>query len=202
LFSSRIAIITDQRTCVLAVTSTYLDYTPAINTNTITTSHPAASQFITMAQAPAQPPATQAPDPTLWQCHICKDQGPITYALQNRCATCTHEVCTLCKKDDDIPSPLGAAPARVRSSPSTRGMQGQESDTWSTSQPPRRGLPDTRAHARTDHKLTSRPNRPPMRGWWRCSECRNVNNPALTDRRCTSCNHIKCPSCTAIRNSD
>lgn len=165
-----------------------------------------------MAQAPAQPPATQTP-PTLWQCHVCKEEGPIKYALTKKCTTCSHDFCSLCKKDNDIPTPMGTAPARVRSSPITRGVirgtHAQDPDIYPTSHVPRLGPAKTNPitnicmHASypeiNKHKLTSRPNRPSPLGWWRCSECRNINNPELTDRRCTSCNHIKCASCTAVR---
>jgi hypothetical protein len=43
---------------------------------------------------------------TKWQCHLCK-AGPIIYDRQQTCLTCYHRVCDTCKKDADIPAPLG-----------------------------------------------------------------------------------------------
>jgi hypothetical protein len=161
-----------------------------------------------MAQPPAQPPATTLP-PTLWQCHECKDEGPIKYENQKECAKCSHTMCDLCKKDNDISPPLRtteAARQRVHDSRSTRGMtmmHAQDPDIWPTSHPPRVGFATTnttRMHARqSSYKLSSRPNLPSTRGWWYCSECRNLNNPELTSGRCTSCTHIRCASCTPVR---
>lgn len=158
-----------------------------------------------MAQAPAPPPPSQTPTPTLWQCHNCKDAGPIKYENQKICATCGHRMCKICKKDNDIPSPMGPASARVHSSPLARGifrgMHAQDPDIWPTAHLPRLAptIANTNIRYRANHKLTSRPSRPSPRGWWRCSECHNVNNPDLTAGRCSSCNHVKCPSCTAVR---
>lgn len=159
------------------------------------------------AQAPAQPPATQTPDPVNWECHVCANAGPINYTREKKCATCGHSVCDKCKKDNKIPPPnLSTTAARVHSSPTAtaRARHAQDPDIWPTSQVPRPrhhvGTTNTNARSRSSLKLSSRPHRPSPRGWWRCSECRNVNNPDLTSGRCTSCNHIKCASCVAVRN--
>ena len=168
-------------------------------------------RFINMNQPPAQPPATNPTPPTLWQCHVCVNEGPIKYENQKECGTCSHPMCDDCKKDDDIPPPITtteAALQRVHASRTARGMMmmhAQDPDIWQTAHPPRGGFTTTtttsrRAHARQNsYKLSSRPNRPDPTGWWKCSECKMVNNPALSSGRCTSCTHIRCAYCTPVR---
>jgi hypothetical protein len=159
--------------------------------------HPSTDYInITMAApAPAPQAAPTPPPPTLWQCHKCKD-GPVKWALQKECATCQHPVCKDCKKDDAIPPPIGTTAARVRASP----VEAIDPSIWPTSQVPRiEPASMMRSRAAHDHRLSSRPNRPSAAGWWRCSECRNVNNPELAPSRCSSCAHVKCSSCTAVR---
>ena len=169
--------------------------------------HLVALHSINMAQAPAQPPATNIPDPTLWQCHVCENEGPIKYANLKACGTCGHQMCKLCKKDDDIPPPLRtteAARQRSHASRISRGMMmmhAQDPDIYPTSHPPQAGF-STTTHVRarqSSYKLFSRPSRPDPTGWWKCSECKMVNNPILASGRCTSCTHIKCASCTPVR---
>jgi hypothetical protein len=161
-----------------------------------------------MNQPPAQPPATNPPPPTLWQCHECKNEGPIKYENQKECAKCSHKMCDLCKKDNDISPPLRtteAARQRVHASRTTRGMlmmHAQDPDIWPTSHPPRVGFTTTTTcgHARqSSYKLSSRPNRPDVTGYWKCSECKMMNHPTLATGRCTSCGHVKCASCTPYR---
>jgi hypothetical protein len=138
-----------------------------------------------------------APSPEKWQCHECKT-GPQLCATAICCAQCGHNMCDECKKDGEIPSPLGAGVLR---SPPTRAPT-----TYSHAMP--RNVPnmaprgnirdrDRGRYYQPALRLSSRP--PPLTGWWICHVCSFKNNPDLCGGRCTHCQHLKCPICRPWR---
>ena len=121
---------------------------------------------------------------TFWQCHKCH-AGPYLRVNHPRCVhvlsnglTCNHEVCVYCKKDQQIPHRLTSQPA----------LSAPASPRASIS--PRRG------------PLLSQAHRPGLRappdvaGWWRCHDCKWVNNPAFNPVFCYQCKHHRCGYCT------
>lgn len=137
--------------------------------------------------------------PEKWQCHLCH-AGPYTCTITPACTEvlsdnrpCGHRMCPKCKKDNDIPNPLGTAASR---SFRTRAM------TIDVSAMPRtvpgmapRGTKIARGRGLYHQPALRLSSRPSMAGWWKCSKCDSINNPRLSAGRCTICNHTKCGSC-------
>lgn len=134
--------------------------------------------------------------PKLWQCHKC-GHGPYTYANATRCVNCNHDYCGSCKTNGNIPSTMKASDGfrrRIKSSQSKHtdqiqaALYGIEPSTgYNTSPSPAKSI--DKSHFRL--KV-----RPSMAGWWKCHECKYVNNPALNPKRCLECSHTKCSYCT------
>jgi hypothetical protein len=138
--------------------------------------------------------------PELWQCHLCKC-GPYKVVNTPKCVStsCTgHEMCDKCPKDGDIPHKLTLT---ALDAPLSRSLPTKPHINRNRYQNPISYTRGPRGHLGLGlNGLSSRPRpRPPTRGWWRCSECRNVNNPALSSGVCTSCNHQKCKYCTPVQ---
>jgi hypothetical protein len=141
--------------------------------------------------------------PEKWQCHLCH-AGPYTCTITPACTEvlsdnrpCGHRMCPKCKKDDAIPNPLGTAASR---SFRTRAM------TIDVSAMPRtvpgmapRGTKSARGRGLYHQPALRLSSRPSMAGWWTCHGCKNMNNPELTDGRCTVCSHRRCRECRACR---
>jgi hypothetical protein len=138
-------------------------------------------------------------DPVKWQCHECK-AAPHLVATTSKCTgvlpnghQCPHVMCPDCKKDDDIPPPLGPGALRSPPIPATT----VRSDTIPRTVPSMAPGGNSRNRDRRKYhqpawRLSTRPS---QRGWWVCSECRFTNSPHLSPERCTNCNHQKCRNC-------
>ena len=144
--------------------------------------------------------------PRLWQCCNCNDR-PINIAVHGeQCGKCKHERCGNCKTDSKIdpPSPRRATfmndytyhhnvayqpqpPVELQNSRSVW----RDTAITSSTRLPRNAL--SKRHMRLGS------SRPPTQGWWYCSECKNMNNPALSSGRCTVCGHKECSRCSAVR---
>jgi hypothetical protein len=143
--------------------------------------------------------------PRIWQCHVC-NTGPHTCATTPACTgvrsdnrQCGHIMCSRCKKDNDIPNPLGTAASRSFRTRATMIDANATPRTVPSMAP--RGTKSGRGRGRGLYhqpalRLSSRPS---MAGWWTCSVCGSMNNPELSDGRCTTCNHRKCRDCRACR---
>ena len=151
-------------------------------------------------------------NPEKWECHICH-AAPHLVANTTRCTNvlssgnqCGHDMCTLCRKDKNIPPPM----------PSNSALRGLPTPTTSMSSTellpvtpvlgPRRGRGRLMAHSQTvlpSLRLASRPSRPSTRGWWRCCSCHYRNNPAVSPELCANascCTHHRCHACEPIRS--
>jgi hypothetical protein len=140
--------------------------------------------------------------PRIWQCHVC-NTGPHTCATTPACTgvrpdnrQCGHIMCSRCKKDNDIPNPLGTAASRSLRTRATMIDANAMPRTVPSMAP--RGTKSARARSLYQPALRLS-TRPPRTGWWICSACKNMNNPDLADGRCTSCGHWKCRECRVYR---
>jgi hypothetical protein len=141
--------------------------------------------------------------PRLFQCCHCNNR-PINIALNgSKCGSCDHMRCENCKTDSKIdpPSPKKATAMGdyAYHYPATY-YHGPAVDLRVT-----RSIRESAAIPSATHHLTSALDKGHMRlrshsmaGWWYCSNCNNMNNPALCGGRCTNCNHSKCPQCRAV----
>ena len=131
------------------------------------------------------------PPPEIWLCHEC-GAGPHLLETTLACTgvhngvQCGHKVCGVCKKNKDIPSTIGTVALRSPLTPP--GMR--------RTAPAMAPRGNKRALDRGQyHQPALRLSAPPLTGWWICSNCKNNNNPALTDGRCSVCNHARCRDC-------
>jgi hypothetical protein len=139
------------------------------------------------------------PTPRLWLCHVC-GTGPHTFAIAPACTgvrsdgrQCGHRMCPTCKKDNNIPNPMGVAASRSLRTRATMIDVNAMPRTVPGMAP--RGTKSARGRS-LYHQPALRPNaRPSTAGWWKCSRCNSVNNPKLCGGRCTICNHTKCYEC-------
>jgi hypothetical protein len=140
------------------------------------------------------------PRPRLWKCHRC-GAGPHVYATTPACTGVPdgiqcghklyegHKLCEECRTDGQIPSTMGTVVLR---SPLT-AVRTIDFSAMRRTVPAMAPRGNKRA---LDHQPPLRlGSRPPLAGWWICSNCKSENNPALTDGRCTVCNHRKCSAC-------
>jgi hypothetical protein len=140
---------------------------------------------------------------TKWQCCSCHNR-PILAAVNGFRCICGHDHCGNCKNDDKIDPPgvlrTAIRPRRLNSKPfdappayAVSGMGG-----WPSSTTPGEDIP-ARASAHIQ-KRTTLASRPSMAGWWYCHRCGAMNNPDLTDGKCSSCNHTRCAHCKNMRH--
>ena len=141
--------------------------------------------------------------PRMWQCHVC-NTGPQTCATTPACTgvrpdnrQCGHIMCSRCKKDNDIPNPMGTAASRSLRTRATMIDVNATPRTVPGMAP--RGTKSARGRGPYHQPALRLSTRPSPAGWWKCSECGSMNNPALCGGRCTICNHRKCRDCRACR---
>jgi hypothetical protein len=143
------------------------------------------------------------PAPRIWQCHVC-GAGPHILAIATSCTgvrsdnrQCGHRMCPTCKKDNNIPNPMGTAASRSLRTRATMIDVNAVPRTVPSMVP--RGTKSARGRGLYYQPALRLSSRPSMDGWWTCSVCGNMNNPKLSDGRCTICSHRKCRDCRACR---
>jgi hypothetical protein len=120
-----------------------------------------------------------------WQCHECASPSAVHSKSITACTnvrngrTCDHQPCSLCLKDEKIPSvyqPSSSRPEQTRRLP-----RSNTSPSWTA-------FDGERPLHRRRHQLSVRPD---TRGYWKCCGCGHTNNPALAPERCPTCGHHK-----------
>lgn len=155
--------------------------------------------------------------PPSWQCHSC-GSGPHLLANIIRCPDCCHDLCGLCATNTNIPPPLsssaysspsrGLHSARLNvGSTLPTALPGHSSHLQShadihgaaTNSAHQDNYDMSRSHVSsngyrtrcatvtgTDVPLEVSPS---MVGWWKCGNCKGLNNPALINGQCGICGH-------------
>jgi hypothetical protein len=140
------------------------------------------------------------PRPPIWLCHEC-GAGPHLCKTTPACTgvrngiQCGHKVCKDCKKNGDIPSTMGTVV--LRSPPTAAGTTDLNAMRRTVPAMAPRGNKRARDRGQYHQPALRLGSGPSMAWWWTC--CRgHMNNPALTDGRCTICSHKKCGTCRPL----
>ena len=138
-----------------------------------------------------------------WQCCQCHG-GPHQHATTLRCTcvvenhACQHDVCGNCKKDDDIPSPLGKPVGAVHARPSRIPSRLVTHDSHSMLNTIRHAA----YHPRNCHGYGSLQTLAllirPSTTCWRCHNCGFFNNAGLHPTCCGGRLHYSCLSCATL----